>query len=309
MSNVLAVFGATGQQGGSIVKYVLNDPELSQKYKIRAITRDVNSAKAKQLQEKVEVVQGDASDPASLSTALAGTHTVFIMTTPTLDPQGEGEYQNGKAIADAAVAQGVSYIIFSTLPSVSKISEGKYIQVTPFDAKARIEDYIRTLPVKSAFYCPGSFMENFHSQTFMAPRKVSDDTWVMSRHVSPKTEYPLIDAVGNSGNFVGAILAQPEKYVGKTFHAATAVYTLEEIAAALSKNTGKNVIYKQVSADEFKATVPMMADVFAEGFSFQEDFGYFGPESRELVAWAAENARGKLSTFEEYLEAHPFQLA
>lgn len=308
MSSILAVFGATGQQGGSIIKYVLEDPELSQKYKIRAITRDVNSAKAKHLQEKVEVVQGDVSNRASLETALTGTHTVFIMTTPTLDPHGETEYQNGKRIADVAIEKGASYLIFSTLPSVIDISNGKYTQVTPFDAKARIEAYIRSLPIKSAFYCPGSFMENFQSQTFLAPRQVSDDTWVMARHVSPKTLYPLIDAVGDSGKFVGAILAQPDKYQGKTFHAATALYTLEEIVAGLSKRTGKNIVYEQVSVEEFKQKLPFMADVFAEGFSYQEEFGYFGPGSEELVAWAVENARGKLSTFEEYLEAHPFQL-
>ena len=59
MSKILAVFGATGQQGSSVINYVLQDPELSQEYKIRAITRDVNSEKAKQLKEKVEVVYGD----------------------------------------------------------------------------------------------------------------------------------------------------------------------------------------------------------------------------------------------------------
>lgn len=56
MSKILAVFGATGQQGGSVIDYVLNDPELSQKYKIRAITHDANSEKAKRLKATVEVV-------------------------------------------------------------------------------------------------------------------------------------------------------------------------------------------------------------------------------------------------------------
>lgn len=86
MSKILAVFGATGVQGGSVVNYVLNSPELSQEYKIRAITRDVNTDKAKQLKEKVEVVQGDMTDSASLKTALAGAHTVFVVTTPSFGP-------------------------------------------------------------------------------------------------------------------------------------------------------------------------------------------------------------------------------
>ncbi|KAF2494175.1 HSCARG dehydrogenase [Lophium mytilinum] len=311
MSKTLAIFGATGQQGGSVLKYVLSDPELSKKYKIRAITRDVNSEKAKQLKEQVEVVQGDVLNRASLETALTGVHTVFAMTTPSIGPDAVAtEYNSGKAIADVAVEKGVDYLIFSTLPSVTEISSGKFTAVTPFDAKAKIEQYIRTLPIKSAFYCPGSFMENFASQTFLAPKEAPDGAWVMSRPNSPKTKMPLIDAVGNSGNFVGAILAEPDKYEGKRFCAATKLYSLEEIAAHLSKATGKTIIYKQIPVDDFKKTIPsFMADIFAEGFLAQEEQGYYGPGEEQLVAWAVENARGKLTTLEEYFVAHPIQFA
>jgi uncharacterized protein YbjT (DUF2867 family) len=310
MSKILAVFGATGQQGGSVVSYVLNDPELSQKYKIRAITRDANSEKAKQLKEKVEVVQGDVLNRASLETALAGAHTVFAMTTPSFGPDGlEVEYNSGKTIADVAVEKGAEYIIFSTLPPVTEISGGKYTKVTPFDAKAKAEQHIRGLHIKSAFYSPGYFMENLQSQTFLAPRQAPDGTWVMARHTSPKTLLPYIDAVGDTGKFVGAILAETDKYEGKTFCGAAALYSWEELAAIMSEATGKTVVYEQIPPEEFKKSLPFMADMFVEGFSYQEEFGYFGPDSKKLVAWAAENARGRLSTFQEYLETHPLQLA
>ena len=310
MSKTLAVFGSTGQQGGSVVKYVVDDPDLSHRYKIRAITRDVESEKAKQLKEKVEVVQGDALDRASLKTALAGVHTVFIMNAPSFGPDAfDVEFSSVKTIADVAVEKGAEYIIFSTLPAVKEISGGKYTKVTPFDAKAKAEQYIRRLPIKSAFYCPGSFMENFQSATFMAPRQAPDGTWIMSRHNSPKAQYPLIDAVGDTGKFVGAILAEPNKFEGKKFCAATALYTLEEQCAIISKATGKTVVYKQIPPEEFKNSLPAFAaEIFVEAFSFYEEFGYFGPETEKLVAWAAENARGRLSTFEEYEEAHPLQL-
>ena len=309
MSKILAVFGATGQQGGSIINYVLSDPELSTKYKIRAITRDVNSEKAKQLTEKIEVVQGDVLNRTSLETALTGAHTVFAMTTPSFGPDDlEVEYNSAKAISDVAVEKGAEYIIFSTLPSVKEISGGKYTKVTPFDAKAKAEEYIRGLHIKSAFYSPGSFMENFQSQTFLAPQQAPDGTWVMARHTSPKSQMPLIDAVGDTGKFVGAILAEPDKYEGKTFCAATALYSLEEVAAIMSKATGKTVVYKQIPLEDLKKSLSFAVDIFVEGFSYGEEFGYFGPDSKKLVAWAAENARGRLSTFEEYLEAHPLQL-
>lgn len=310
MSKILAVFGATGQQGSSVVSYVLNDPELSQKYKIRAITRDTNSEKARQLKEKVEVVRGDVLDRASLEKALAGAHTLFAMTTPSFGPDGlEVEYNSGKTIADVAVEQGAEYIIFSTLPSVTEISGGKYTHVTPFDAKAKAEQYIRGLPIKSAFYSPGYFMENLQSQPFLAPRQAPDGTWVLARHTSPKTLLPYIDAVGDTGKVVGAILAAPDKYQGKTFCAAAALYSFEELAAIMSAATGKTIVYKQIPREEFEKSLPFFPEIFVDGFSYQEEFGYFGPDSHKLVAWAAENTRGTLSTLQEYLRTHPLQLA
>ena len=301
-------------KGSSVVNCVLNDPVLSQKYKLRAVTRDINSEKAEQLKEKkVEVVQGDVLDRASLETVLTGTHTVFAVTIPSFGPDGfEIEYSNAKRIADVAVEKGAEYIIFSTLPPIKEISNGKYTKVTPFDAKAKAEQYIRGLPIKSAFFSGGFFMENFASQTFLAPRQASDGTWVMSRPNSPKSQLPLIYATRDTGKFVGAILAEPEKYEGQTFCAAVALYSLEEIVIIMSKATGKTVIYKQISLEDFRKSVPLppaLLDVFAEGFSAQEEFGYWGSDTEKLVAWAVENTRGKLSTLEEYFEAHPLQLA
>lgn len=310
MSKILAVFGATGQQGGSIIDYVLNDPELNQKYKIRAITRDTDSEKAKQLKKKVEVVHGDVLNPASLETALTGAHTVFAMTIPSFDPESpELEYNSGKTIADVAVEKGVEYIIFSTLPGVKEISGGKYTKVTPFDKKAKVEHYIRSLHnIKSAFYSPGYFMENYEAQPFLAPKKSSDGTWIIARNTSPQTQSPYLDCVGDSGKFVGAILAAPDKYEGKTFCAATALYTWTEVAAAMSKAMGKTVVYKQIPLEEFKKNLPFFPDGYGEVFCYQEEFGYYGPGTGELVAWAVENARGRLSTLEEYFERHPLRL-
>ena len=311
MAKILAVFGATGQQGSSVIDYVLQDPELSQKYKIRAITRDVNTEKAKQLKGKVEVVYGDVLERASLETALTGVHTVFAMTMPTFDPDSgfELEYNSGKTIADVTVEKGAEYIIFSTLPSVKEISGGKYTKATHFDAKAKVEQYIRGLHIKSAFYSPGFFMQNFHNTPILAPRQASDGTWIIAFHNSPKAQLRMIDAVGDTGKFIGAILAEPDKYEGKTFCAVAASYTIEEAVAIMSKATGKTVVYKQIPVEDFKKSLPFAHDEFAESFSYLEEFELFGPETEELVAWAAENARGRLSTFEEYLEAHPLQLA
>ncbi|KAM5353608.1 hypothetical protein ACJ41O_000258 [Fusarium nematophilum] len=312
MSNVLAVFGATGQQGSSVINHVLNDPELSQQYSIRAITRNVNSDKAKKLQETVQVVQADATDRASLKAALTHVHTVFAMTTPDFGPDAlEVEFNVAKTIADVAVEKGVKYFIFSTLPAVRDMSGGKYTKVTAFDAKAKAEAYIRGLPIKSAFICPGSFMENFQSQPLWAPRRDSDGKWVISTNVSPKAQLPLIDAVGDTGKFVGAMLAEPGKYEGETVCASERLYSVEEIVATISKAAGQPVEYRQVSDEEFKEGLGFpsgISDIFMEGFRFYEEFKYYGPDAETLVARDAGNARGRLSTLDEFFEANPYRL-
>jgi uncharacterized protein YbjT (DUF2867 family) len=270
----------------------------------------VNSEKAKPLKEKVTVVEGDILKSASLETALAGAHTVFAVTTPVFTPDGmEAEYNHAKTIADVAVKQGVAYFIFSTLPSITEMSNGKYNSVTPFDAKAKAERYIRGLSIDSAFVAYGFFMENFHTQPYLAPQKAPDGTWVLARHVPSNKKLPYLNASGDGGKFVGAILAEPDKYKGKTFCAAQGLYTFEEIAALLSKTTGKTVVYKQISREEFAKSLPFMIELFTEAMSVLEEFGgYFGPDTEKLVAWAAGNVRGRLTTLGEYLEAHPVQL-
>ena len=309
MSKILAVFGATGQQGSSIVDHVLNDPELSRQYKIRAITRDVNSDKAKQLAAKVEVVHGDVLNRSSLETALTGVHTVFIMTAPFLGP--DVEYNAVKTIADIALEKDAKYLIFSTLPSIDKLSGGKYTKVTPFDTKARAEQYMCGLPIQSAFCSLGSFMENFEGTSYLTPQKEEDGTWAVALHVSPDIQWPLVNATRDTGKFVGAILAEPDKYAGKTLCGATKLYSLHEMIDIMSKATGKDITYKRISEEEFKKRMKLpeaFVGLAMEMTAFLDETGYFGPESEELVAWAAENARGELGTFEEYLEAHPLRL-
>lgn len=308
MSKLLVVFGATGQQGGSIVSHVLDDAELSKQYKIRAITRDTSSSSAGALKKRgVDVAQADLTDPPSLSAAMKGAHTIFFLTSPVMGPDAKNqELTQGKGIVDAAVTEGVQYIIFSTLPHVTRISGGKYTKVAAFDAKAEIEDYIRTQSIKSAFFSPASFMQNF--QHIMAPQPTGSGTFSLARHVSPDTQLPLIDTAGDTGKYVGAILAEPDKYEGKVFCSASAVYTMTEIADTMTKVSGTSVKYEQIPEEVFRKYLPFSgayADSLVEMMLYQQDFGYYGPQTKELVAWAAENARRKVHTLEEYLRANP----
>ncbi|KAK3389575.1 putative hscarg dehydrogenase [Podospora didyma] len=308
---ILVVFGATGQQGGSVVQYVLNDPELSQEFQLRVITRDTTSPKAKALVDKnVEVVQGDLTDRASIEAALTGAHTVYLMTKPDWAAP-MAEYTNGKLVADVAVQKGVSYVIFSTLPSITKLSSGKYRSLGHFDEKEELELYIRSLrpTIKSAFVSPGFFTSNFHN-FFLTPTRAADGvSWSIKAPVSGTTQLPLINVVEDTGKWVGAILAEPEKFEGKVFAAATALYTLDEVAAAMTKATGKKIVFEQISDEDFKKSAwPGMGVKLTEVMKSLEEFSYWGPDTQGEVDWAAANARGKLTSFEEFLEANPLPL-
>lgn len=306
MSKLLVIFGITGQQGSSVANTVLQDAELSKQYRIRGLTRDPTKPTAQSLQQKgIEVIKGDIDDPSSITTALKDANTVFAMTTSIYAPGGkEQEYAQGKAIADAAVSAGVDFLVYSTVPSATKISGAKY-PVSSFDVKHDVKSYIETLPIKSAFFSPGGFMQNYLGA--MGPRPGPDGTLAVTSFVAPQTEWPLIDIAADSGKFVGAMLADPNRFAGKEVAAATRLYSMTEIVETMSKVAGKEVKYQQVPKDVFAGFLPEnVREPMVNMYSYIEEFGYFGAESKQEVAWAAENARGRLTTLEECLRKNGF---
>lgn len=121
---------------------------------------------------------------------------------------------------------------------------------------------------------------------------------------------PLIDVVGDTGKFIGAILAEPDRYEGKISLGADRLYTWEEIAAVMSKATGKEIVAQQVSTEEYKKGIPVDPNAFLEMAGGIAEFGYYGSEDEKMIAWAVANTRGGTpSTLEEFLQAHPLQLS
>jgi len=303
---LLVVFGATGHQGGSVIRTVLQDADLKKQYVLRGTTRDPDSPGAQALADQgVEVVKADVEDPASLRKAFEGAHTVFANTITVYDGHAyEHEVAHGKALAGAAMAAGVPYYIYSTLPHAGQISGLKHMG--HFDGKAEAEAYIRTLPMKSAFIAPGSFMENFHAS--LTPRPMGD-VYGIANFVAPETQLPLIAAANDTGKWVAAILADFERYNGQVLCCATRLYSMQETVEIMSKASGKTVVYKQLPREVWSGFLPeMMRDHIGDMFEHFQRSGYYGPETEERVVWSAKQARGTLTSLEEYLQAHPLQL-
>ncbi|CAI6334701.1 unnamed protein product [Periconia digitata] len=307
---LLVVFGATGNQGHSVIQFLLNHPELSSQYSVRAVTRNANTPTAQTLSSQgIEVVTADLNDPSSLPAALRGASFVFATTNSAYEGNTrEVETRQAKALCEESIKQGIKYIIWSTLPHPEKISGGK-AKVEHFDVKAEIEEYIRGLPIDSAFVAPGSFMQNMYS--VLAPRKsaANDGSYIFTNMVHPtKTLFPLFDAT-DVGAWTNAVLAEPAKYEGKFFAAAQGFYSMEDMARIMSKVSGKTVEYERISEEQWQGSFPEpLGHMMLETGIYQRDYGYYGPNMKEDVEWAQKQVQGQLTDFESFLRKTEFKL-
>ncbi|OGM40610.1 HSCARG dehydrogenase [Aspergillus bombycis] len=299
----LVIFGATGQQGRSILETIHHDPTLSKQYSIRAITRDVSQRAAKEISSQgTETIQADIDDPASLPRALAHAHTVILITTTIYDEQLKSrEYSQTKNVGDAAVAAGATRIIFSTAVHASKLWSGRAMDV--FDSKAEAEAYLRTLPIKVSSFAPGMFMQNM--TTMMAPRLGTDGTYSVAGVLGPDTKVPLIDAANDSGTYVAALLRDGEGVGDTTLYAATGLYSFSEIVGIISAASGKVIRYVRVPDDVYAGFMERDRGFrVVSMMRFFEEVGYFGPGTGELVERTRSIVKGRLTTFEEFADRY-----
>ncbi|EED23206.1 hscarg dehydrogenase, putative [Talaromyces stipitatus ATCC 10500] len=310
MSKILVVFGATGNQGGSVINAVLADPALKDQYRIRAITRNASKPAAVALREKgVEVVEADVANGESIRKAMENAHTVFAMTETIHDEElVTRDLAHGKGLVDAAVAANVSFYIYSTLPSIKHYSGGKYLHGDHFDVKSKVEDYIKKQNIKSAFVSPGSFMSIFLES--MGPAPLGNGTYAIMNVVIPQTELPLLDTLGDIGKFVALMLADPKKYEGKVIPAATKLYSMQQIAQIMGEVSGKEIRYIQQPPEVMRKFIPAnAADRVIDMMLYFQDFGYYGPNTAKVLEESQELAPKNLTTFEEFLLKNKWTLS
>ncbi|CRG90536.1 NmrA-like family domain-containing protein 1 [Talaromyces islandicus] len=277
MSKILTVFGATGNQGGSVIKTIVADPVLSKIWKIRGVTRDPSKPAAKKLAEDgIEVVSADMSSVEAALPAVVGAHTVFLVTNFWESVNKDTEVNQGKAVTDACKQAGVKHLIFSSLRNVTEISGGRLPNVTHFDGKAEIESYIRASEVPATFVLAGLFMSNF----FQFLNK-QDDTYTLAWPVNlEKTQVPLFDAANDTGKFVKAAITHYPSSINQRILAATDYYSPERIIKEFQEATGYKAQAVQIPGDVFKSFLPAaVAQEMMENIMLLEDPGYYAGES------------------------------
>ncbi|CAI7612241.1 hypothetical protein CBS147355_9713 [Penicillium roqueforti] len=279
MANLITVFGATGNQGGSVIDAILNDSQLSKEFKIRGITRDTTKKSAQDLAKRgVDVVSANLDSVESLTAALKGSHTVFLVTNYWETMNADVEYSQGKNVTDVSKAVGVSHLIFSSLHHVKEESKGRLTNVPHFDSKANVEKYIRASGLGCSFVLPGYYMSNF---TQMLNRS-EDGSYQLYYPVSNDAKFPLFDAAQDTGLFVRAALKHKDQLKNKQILAAAKYYTPQEIVDTFSRVSGKKATFIQVDAEQYKASLPAaIAMEYLENQLFVADPGYYLGEPLE----------------------------
>ena len=297
---IIAIIGATGNQGGSVAQRFLQDPD----WHVRGITRNISSPAAQSLKSKgAEVIAADLDDIDSLKAALPGANLIFSVTNywepfyrPDCRAKAEAagiscrkyaydvEYQQGKNIADAAAATVESLapngFIASTLSHASKSSKGKYKKLYHFDAKADVfPDYVSAkhpaLAAKMSCLQTGYFTSSYK----LAPQayfgKQADGSFVMRFPTDPNKPVQHLDVNADTGNYVYAIAQLPP---GKSYMAAGTVCSWNEYVRLWNEVTGAKGRYQQITLEQFAQASPDEPSGWEIGemFEYSSDPGYDG---------------------------------
>ncbi|WP_238598660.1 NmrA/HSCARG family protein [Saccharothrix sp. ALI-22-I] len=300
---IIAVVGATGSQGGGLARAALADQ--SGEFGIRALTRDVTSARAQELAALgAELVEVDIRDEAALTKALDGAHGAFLMTNFWEHQSPEQEKQDAATMARAAKAAGVDHAIWSTLEDTRDhipldddrmpTLMGTY-KVPHFDAKAEADQVFVDAGVPTTFLRTTFYWENLLS--LLAPQRGEDGKLVLAMAMADSKLAGV--ASEDIGKTAYGIFKRGGELIGQTVSLAGEHLTGAEMAATLSDALGEDVVYVAVPFDTLRA------QPFPAAVEFGNMFQYYAEVPEFNAARDVDFARGlnpELQTFQQWLE-------
>src|SRR6185295_16762376 len=227
----VVVTGATGQQGGAVVKKL-----LERGHEVLTVTRDTDSAKAKALADTgVTLVRASLEDTAALIKALEGATSLFAMTTP-FEGGPQAETRQGISAADAAKAAGV-HLVFNSVGSANRQTG-----VPHFDSKYEVENHVVKIGVRATVLAPVYFMENL----YFGKEQVAKG--IYATPLAPTRRLAQV-AVADIGAVAVRLLEDPGRSAGKRFDLGGDDLSGNEVVAILSRVTGRPFTYFQVPLD------------------------------------------------------------
>jgi len=309
---IIAVMGATGSQGGGLVRAIQSDP--SGGFTARAITRDVNSDKAKALKDLgAEVVAADIDDEASLKKAFSGAYGAYCVTFFWAHFSPEKEQQEARNMANAAKAAGLQHVIWSTLEDTRKwvplsdnrmpTLQGKY-KVPHFDAKGEINHVFTDAGVPTTFLLTSFYWDNMY-MFGMGPAKQSDGNYTVTFPMGTKKMSGI--AAEDIGGAAYGIFKRGKEFIGKTVGIAGEHLTGAEMAEKLSKGLGIKCAYNAVTPEAYRGFGFPGAEDLGNMFQFYADFEDYFVGARNLDFSRSLNP--KLQNFDQWLAKNKSKLA
>ncbi len=304
---VIAVVGATGAQGGGLVRAILNDPQGG--FAARVLTRNVNSPAAQALAAAgAEVVAADVDDEASLQRAFAGAHGAYCVTFFWAHFSVEKELAEAAAMARAARQAGVKHAIWSTLedtrlkvplsdPRMPTLN-GKY-KVPHFDGKGEANAFFTQAGVPTTFLHTAFYWDNF-IHFGMGPKRGPDGRLALNLPMGDK-KLPGIVAE-DIGRCAYGVFKRGGEFVGKSVGIAGEHLTGNEMATAFSHALGQPVDYHAVPFDVYRGLGFPGAEDLGNMFQYKHDFNEAYCASRDLTLSRALNPQ--LQTLEQWLTAN-----
>ena len=233
MSNTRSVLvtGATGQQGGAVVRAL-----IARGHRVKAISRRPDSEGAKRLTAAgVEVVAGDLDDAASVATAAEGVDTMFLMGN-SYEAGTDAETRQGIAVANAAKAAGVGHLIYSSVADADKKTG-----IPHFDSKYLVEKHIAGLGIPYTISAPVAFMENT-----VAPWAIDGLRQGVYAAALPPTRVLQQITIDDIGAFVSALAERREQVFGKRFDIAGDELSGEQQVKILSEVLGRPIRFQEL---------------------------------------------------------------
>ena len=302
---IIAIMGATGAQGGGLARAILRDRKSD--FAVRAITRDVNSDKAKELARLgAELVAADIDDTESLKRAFSGAYGAYCVTFYWAHMSPDKELAQAKGLAESAKAAGLKHVIWSSLDDTRKwiplndtrmpTLMGKY-KVPHYDAKGEADHFFKDLHLPVTILLTSFYWDNF-IYFGLGPKQGPDGKLAITLPMGDK-RLPGI-AAEDIGKCAYGILKEGRKYIGKTVGIAGDLLTGAQMAASFTKALGQEVRYNEVSPQEYRSFGYPGAEEMGNMFQFKRDFErqYCGARSPKV----ARTLNPELQTFDEWLE-------
>ncbi|WP_455220643.1 NmrA/HSCARG family protein [Kaarinaea lacus] len=301
---IIAVVGATGAQGGGLARAILNDP--GSEFVVRAITRNTNSDKAKELAKLgAELFAADIDNEASITKAFEGAYGAYCVTPFWEHFSPEKEMAEAANMASAAEKADVKHVVWSTLEDTRNwipLSDdrmptlmGKY-KVPHFDAKGESNKVFRDLGVPTTFLQTSFYWDNLINFG-MGPKKDADGNLEFALPMGEKKLAGM--ASEDIGKTAYAIFKKGQELIGKTVSVAGEHLTGAQMAEALTEALGKSVNYKAIPFDVYRNLGFPGAEDLGNMFQFYHDFEQDFCGTRNLKA--ARALHPEMQTFSDWL--------